>query len=306
MTLQGVADDIKSMKVQGATNVALAALKAIRDHINQTKITTIEGFSDELRKAIRIFLDTRPTEPMMRNCMRYIVDRTKREGSIDDAKRIVGNITDEFLDITNKAKERISFIGSRRIREGMTIMTHGNSSTVIQLLKEASKTRKFKVFCTETRLLHEGRKTAAGLLKAGIDTTMILDCAARHFMKKIDMVIIGADAMTAEGNVISGVGASSMALVAEESRVRFYVASPLYKFDTETSFGALEKIEEGKPSDVWNNAPKGLKLRNPVFDVIPRTYIDGIITEEGIFAPETIGEIVKEKYPWMYQSVFSF
>ncbi len=235
MTLQSVADDIRSMKIQGATNVALAALKAIRQHINQADLKNIEDFSDELHKAGKILLDTRPTEPMMRNCIRYIIDKTRREGSIEDAKLIVDKTTKGFLDITNKARERISYIGSKRIEDGMTIMTHGRSTTVIQLLREAMKTKKFGVFCTETRLLHEGRKTAAALLKAGIDTTMILDCAARYFIKEMNMVIIGADALTAEGNVISGVGASSIALAAEESRVRFYVASPLYKFDTETA-----------------------------------------------------------------------
>jgi ribose 1,5-bisphosphate isomerase len=289
------------MKIHGSTNVALAALKGIREHIDTVSIKDMSGFSDEIDKAKDLLFNTRPTEPMMRNCIRYVVEKTRGKTSVEDAKVVVDEATKSFLEIIKDAKERISFIGSKRIEDGMNVMTHGHSTTVIQLLSEAKKTKKLKVFCTETRLMREGRRTATELLNAGIDTTMILECAARYFMKEIDMVIIGSDAITAEGNVISGVGASSIALTAEESRVRFYVASPLYKFDAETAFGALEKIEEGDVNEVWDNAPKGLKLRNPMFDVIPRTYIDGIITEEGIFAPETVGEMVKQKYPWMYK-----
>jgi ribose 1,5-bisphosphate isomerase len=160
------------------------------------------------------------------------------------------------------------------------------------------------VICTETRPLFQGRTTAKEMLGLGIETTMIVDSAARYFMNQVDLVIVGSDAITSEGNVINKIGTSMIALAAHEARTPFYVVSELLKFDPATVYGDYEKIEERTQAEIWKDAPAKLIVRNPAFDVTRRDYIHGIICEEGIVCPHSIMEVVRRKYPWVFDQNF--
>jgi ribose 1,5-bisphosphate isomerase len=206
-----------------------------------------------------------------------------------------------FLKDLENSKERIADIGARRIRNNSTILTHCHSSTVTNLLKKAKHDGKtFKIICTETRPVFQGKITAKEMLELGVETTFIVDSATRFFMNQVDMAIVGADAITSEGNVINKIGTSMVALVAHESRTPFYVVSELLKFDPATAYGDYEKIEERNSSEVWKDAPKKLAVRNPAFDVTRRDFIHGIICEDGIISPHSITEVMHRKYPWIF------
>ena len=99
---------------------------------------------------------------------------------------------------------------------------------------------------------------------------MIVDSAVRSFIKSADLVLVGSDAMTSEGNVINKIGTSQIALAANEARIPFYVVTELLKFDPQTIHGDYEAIEERDASEIWEDAPDGLKIRNPAFDVTRR------------------------------------
>jgi len=117
----------------------------------------------------------------------------------------------------------------------------------------------------------------------------------------VDLVVVGADAITSEGNVINKIGTSMVALAAKEARTPFYVVSELLKFDPLTIHGDYETIEERSPREVWKDAPSGLTIRNPAFDVTRREFIHGIICEEGIISPHSISELIRRKYPWIFE-----
>jgi ribose 1,5-bisphosphate isomerase len=120
-------------------------------------------------------------------------------------------------------------------------------------------------------------------------------------MNQVDLVVVGADAITSEGNVINKIGTSIVALAAHEARTPFYVVSELLKFDPATMYGDYEKIEERSPSEIWKDAPKNLVVRNPAFDVTRRDFIHGIICEEGMISPHSITEVMHRKYPWVFE-----
>ena len=159
--------------------------------------------------------------------------------------------------------------------------------------------KKFEVVCTESRPVFQGRLTAKDILDSGLKTTMIVDSAVRHFMNEIDLVLVGADAITSEGNVINKIGTSMVALAAKEARTPFYVVAELLKFAPLTMHGDYERIEERSPKEVWDAPPSGLIIRNPAFDVTRREFIHGIICEEGIVSPHSINELINRKYPWI-------
>ena len=137
------------------------------------------------------------------------------------------------------------------------------------------------------------------MVELGVETTFIVDSAARSFMGNVDLVVVGADAITSEGNVVNKIGTSSIAILANEARKPFYVVSELLKFDSETLYGECEKIEQRNPAEVWKEAPEKLVVRNPAFDVTPSRYIHGFICEEGVIAPQSIIEAVHRRYPWV-------
>ena len=239
----------------------------------------------------------------MRNAVRLIINQVdkSREKSVKKLTETVSTASQRFLKELENSKEKIAEIGSKRIRSNSTILTHCHSSTVTHLLKKARQDGKvFEIVCTETRPVFQGKTTAREMLDLDIKTTFIIDSATRFFMNHADMVIVGADAITSEGNVINKIGTSMVALVAHEARTPFYVVSELLKFDPATMYGDYEKIEERDASEIWKDAPRNLIIRNPAFDVTRRDFIHGIISEEGIISPHSITEIMHRKYPWVF------
>jgi ribose 1,5-bisphosphate isomerase len=302
--VQSTVKRIKRLEVQGARNVAIAAIKAVEALADRTEAPTKKDFVRELVKAKDAFFSSRPTEPLMRNALRLIVNKVEKneERNVKKLAEIVTQASGQFLTQLEESSKRIAEIGARRIRHDSVILTHCHSSTVTNLLKQAKREGKsFEVICTETRPVFQGQTTAKEMLEIGVKTSFIVDSAARFFMNEVDLVLVGADAITSEGNVINKIGTSTVALVAAESRTPFYVVSELLKFDPATMYGDYEKIEERSPREVWKDAPKELVIKNPAFDVTRRDFIHGIICEEGIVSPHSVTEVMHRKYPWVFE-----
>ncbi len=303
-SIRVTAEKIRKLQVQGARNVAIAAVKAIQTQAQQTKAKTKTQFMVELKEAQTIFYAARETEPLMRNAVRWLITQaqTAEIEKVDVLSQTVVSSANQFLTDLEASREHTAEIGAKRIRDGSVVFTHCHSSTVTRLLAKAKADGKnFRVICTETRPAFQGRITAKELVDLGIETTFIVDSAARTFMGDVDMVIVGADAITSEGNVVNKIGSSGIAMLAHEARVPFYVVSELLKFDPETLMGECEKIEQRSPSEVWSEAPPKLTVRNPAFDVTPNRYIHGLVCEEGIIAPQSIVEVMRLRYPWVFK-----
>ena len=299
--IEETARGIKKLEIQGATSIAVKAVEALRDDLLSSDSQATA--QHVLEEGVKTLIGTRETEPMMRNGLRYLQKnlsgKWKSFASFsEEAEKAAG----EVLEFYYKARKNIVEIGSKRIRDGDTVFTHCHSSAVTETLIRAHESgKRFRVIQTETRPKYQGRITARELVEAGIETTMIVDSAARHFMKEIDFVLVGSDAVTSEGNVINKIGTSQVALAAQEARIPFYVLSTLLKFDPVTIHGEFEAIEERGVQEIWEEPPEGLELRNPAFDVTRRDYIHGIITEEGIISPHSILEAVHRHYPWILE-----
>ena len=301
-TIKETAEKIKRLQIQGARNVAVAAVKAIQDLSENTKSKNKVQFLDELKEAQNILAKSRETEPLMRNALNFIITKSKdsKTEKVAELKKLLVSKAENFLADLDKSRERTAEIGSKRIRNNSTVFTHCHSSTVTRLLAKAKKEGKnFRVICTETRPAFQGHITARELIDLGIETTFIVDSAARTFINEVDIVLVGADAITSEGNVVNKIGTGGIAVLANEARKPFYVVSELLKFDPETLSGDYEKIEQRSPDEVWSEAPKTLNVHNPAFDVTPNRYINGLICEEGIISPQLVVEFIRRRYPWV-------
>ena len=302
-TVRVVAERIRKLEVQGARNVAIAAIKAVEALATETSAKTRKEFMKKLAEARDVLFTSRSTEPLMRNAVRWIISQVENAGSeeVGALAEVVVSSSSRFLKDLEASKECIAEIGAKRIRDGMVVFTHCHSSTVTNILRKAKEDGKeFEVVCTETRPVFQGRITAKELLSFGIKTTFIVDSAARSFMRNVDLVIVGADAITSEGNVVNKIGTGTIALLAHEARKPFYVVAELLKFDPATVCGEYSQIEERSPKEVWKDAPEKLVIRNPAFDVTRRDFIHGVICEEGIIPPHAVSEIIHRKYPWIF------
>jgi len=281
--------DIKSLKIQGARNVARAVMEAIILHIKKTRVRSLDGLYSEILVLGDYLASTRPTEPMLRNSVKDIINFTymnlRTEKNIKSLKSKLIAHEDNYLKNMKSNSEMLASYGSRIIEDGSVIMTYCHSSTVASILKKAHNLGKeFEVIACETRPKFQGRITARELVNAGINTTLIVDGAMNTFMRKVDLVLVGADAITSTGDLVNKVGTGTLSHIAKFHDVPFYSAAEVYKYDPLTLYGTREKIEERSTKEVWEKPPKKLKIRNPAFDLIESRYISAYITDEGVIS----------------------
>ena len=258
-----IARDIKDIKIQGARNIAKAALEAY------------SLFPSKKTKHKLLFL--RPTEPMMQN----VLDMAE--------KKSIKEIQKHF----DEAQQKINKAVLRLIRNNDVIFTHCHSTNVVNALVYAkNKGKKFEVYNTETRPLFQGRKTARELRKAGIKVTMFVDSALgialskEQGTKKATKVFLGADALLKKG-IINKVGSGVIARIARQEKIPLYIIADSWKFTKKKI-----SLENRKLNEVWDKAPKGIKIKNPAFEFIKRKYISGIVTERGL---ERYGEFIAKR-----------
>lgn len=296
--------DIKSLKIQGARNVARSALEALAVAAKQSKAKTPTSLRKEIALAADALAESRPTEPMMRNLLDEAVrfadsvskSKTKEAASVAWLKKALAAHEAEVLHHVQEGAKRLAEYGGKLIPDDALVLTHCHSSTSTSCMIAAKKMRKrFSVVCFETRPRWQGRKTAEELAKAGIDVTISVDGGMNMFMKKADIVIVGADSVTSRGDLINKIGTSTLAHIARMNDVSFYSAAELFKYSPMTIFGTREKIEERDPREVWEKPPKGVKIRNPAFEATAAKYISGYVTELGVVPPQSFFAMANEK-----------
>ena len=296
---------IKDMRVRGAGRIARAAVIALKEYCDSNRFSSRNEFHSNLFAAGEKLKSARPTAVSLPNAVNYVLAAAKRsEAKNSSLRETIGTIDvvcDGFVASSLKATKTIGNYGAKRIQEGDVVLTHCNSEAVTAILTAAHEAgKKFEVFATETRPRFQGRITASVLVKRGLDVSLIPDSAVRVYMRKVDAVLVGADAIAANGAVINKIGTSQIALVAHETRARFFVAAETYKLSTTTMLGELVEIEHRSPYEVvpraWLKANSRVKVKNPSFDITPPEYIDLIITEKGIYPPQGIVFLMKELY----------
>ena len=301
-----IATQIKNMEIRGAGKIARSSAEALRIMALKTKASSRDKFLAELHEIERLLLNTRPTSVSLPNALRFILYRveTSSERNVGKLKEMTINIANNFIQSSLKAVETIGKIGARRIQDKDRIITHCHSLAVLSILRIAHREgKRIEVLVTETRPRYQGRITAKKLSEDGIPTTLIIDSAARYFIREVNKAIVGADSIAANGAVINKIGTSQLALVAHEARVPFFVAAETYKFHPGTALGELVPIEERKISEIINeNKLPNVKVRNPVFDVTPPEYIDLIITERGVFPPQAAFLIIRDLFGYISAS----
>ncbi len=283
-TFEETVQGIKDLTIQGATAIAIAATEALAQKIEAGESR------EELEAAANQLVEARATEPALRNSLRYCLENY--ESAPEAAKKAIQHFED--------AKKKITEIGANRIEDGMTIFTHCHSSTVERMVIEAHKQgKKVRVRNTETRPKFQGRITAKKISEAGIPLEHYVDSAATEAIRESDLFLFGCDSITSDGRIINKIGTSLMLEIAEKYDVPAYSCTDSWKFNPETLKGHDEEIEERDPAEVWEDAPPGVKIHNPAFEVCSPDSLTGMISELGIFKPEALVTEIRAAYPWL-------
>ncbi len=295
---------LRKGKILSSTEATLVVL----DTIMRASKACNDYFNDYLSEWLPKILHSRPASQLLINSLRQFLHHyilIARQKGISKVLSNVRRIIQDIKDSINREINSIALAASKRIIDDDVILTHSYSKTLVEVFRRARNDGiKFSVYVTESRPVGEGLITASTLAKLGIKTTLVIDSAVRYVMKRITKVFIGAEAIATNGAVVSKVGTSAIALAAKEARVRVYVAASTRKFSFETVFGELiEDIILGKAYILTSKEQlKGLnsKIRAeaPLYDVTPPEYIDAIITEVGLLAPQAIPILIKDMYGW--------
>ena len=260
-----ILSNIKSVKIQGAENVAKSGIEAFLLEPN--------------RSSAKKILSVRSTEPLLQNAIKVLL---KSEDPKTTAKK--------FLSDLKKSHETISRKGAKLIKNDMNIYTHCHSSTVIDILKYAKRKqkKKFVVYTSEVEPLLQGRITAKDLANAGIKVIVSPDLAAEQSIKKCDLFLFGADAFT-KSVVANKIGTSMLVKLAKDYNV------PRYSCGVALKFTKKVKIEQRSQNEVWKNNNKDIEIFNPAFGKTKLKDLSGVISEFGILPPKQFIKKAKGK-----------
>jgi methylthioribose-1-phosphate isomerase len=308
-TAAEVARAIKTMVIRGAPAIGVAAAMGIALGMRTSKATGTQKFAAEFYKVCELMAGTRPTAVNLF----WAIDRMKCSFA---AAAEAGESVDQIKDRLDREAQLIhdedvascramGAYGAAVVPDDARILTHCNAGalatagygTALGVIRGAvEQGKQVTVYADETRPFLQGaRLTAWELVRDGIPTTVITDNMAGALMRhgKVNFVVVGADRIAANGDTANKIGTYTIAILAREHQIPFYVAAPLSTIDLNTSDGQHIPIEERQAREVTHLrgvqlTPNGASVWNPAFDVTPNALIAGIITERGILRPPYI------------------
>ncbi|MBI2958229.1 MAG: S-methyl-5-thioribose-1-phosphate isomerase [Chloroflexi bacterium] len=297
-----VADAIRRLCVRGAPAIGVAGAYGAALGALALKNGDSDTFLKEFNSILGFLASTRPTAVNLSWALSRVEAAARRPRTIPEIKEAVVAEAQAIQRHEEEATDRLSRYGADLIGDGFTVLTHCNAGslatcgcgTALGVIKAAkAQGKKLHVFATETRPLLQGaRLTAWELVQERIPVTLITDSMAGHFLSKgtIDAVVVGADRVAANGDVANKIGTYSIAVLAGENGVPFYVAAPLSTIDLAINSGKDIPIEERNHAEVTHIAgvrlaAEGVEVANPAFDVTPAKHVSAIITERGVVRP---------------------
>jgi methylthioribose-1-phosphate isomerase len=306
-THQEVAEAIRSMVIRGAPAIGVAAAMGVALGVKNSGARTIPELRRDFETIAETISKTRPTavnlfwaiERMRTAFQNSLSCQTSDQQSIAFTKAALEDEAKRILAEDIAVNEAMGKHGAALMPDSGTVLTHCNAGalatggygTALGVIRSAvAAGKKIHVFADETRPFLQGaRLTAWELAKDRIPVTLITDNMAGHFMKsgEIEAVIVGADRIAANGDVANKIGTYSVAVLARENQIPFYVAAPLSTVDMSLASGDQIPIEERSPAEVTHwagvaTAPEKVEARHPAFDVTPNRYVTAIITERGL------------------------
>lgn len=305
---------IRELKVRGAPLIGIAAAYGLALAARGIETADREDFLSRLAEAAGELAATRPTAVNLSWALKRLLALAQASASPEEARRVLIQEALRLHREDEEANRRLGAAGADLLPVEAVVLTHCNTGwlatggygTALGVIRAAWERGKLaRVYTTETRPLLQGaRLNAWELAGDGIPVTLIADSAAGWLLRRgeIDAVVVGADRIAANGDVANKIGTYTLAVLAQENRVPFYVAAPTSSIDLSLANGEEIPIEERPAREVTtcgglSIAPEGVEVANPAFDVTLHPYVTAIVTENGVARPpyvEALAALVKE------------
>lgn len=291
-------DEIKNDKTQGASQLARQAMAVLKVAAEHSQADSVEHFLEELKGVGEGLMAARPAmAPIFNVVNRYLgaLSLVSPDQGVGYLKGLAVSKADELARVSLQAIAEITSCGLGLIAEGDKIMTHSYSSTVMAVLEEApAEGKHIEVIATRSGAGGTGQRIAQELGRQGMKVTFIDDTAAGLYVSSANKVMVGTDRVCADGTIVNGVGTYPLALAAQKAAVPFYVLCETLKFDHRMRSDEVD-LEEKEPSEVIGRAklPPPVSVKNPYFDLTPLELVTGIVTENGLLAPEGVTGYIK-------------
>jgi methylthioribose-1-phosphate isomerase len=314
-TANDVAKAIKTMVIRGAPAIGVAAAMGLALGLRRSKATGTKQFTTEFQKLCDLMAATRPTAVNLfwaiERMKRAFAEAAHNGCSVAELQDRLEAEARTIHDEDVQSCRDMGAFGAALVPQEARILTHCNAGalatagygTALGVIRAAAERgKRVAVLADETRPFLQGaRLTAWELVRDGIETTVITDSMAASMMRlgDVDLVVVGADRIAANGDVANKIGTYGVAVLAREHGIPFYVAAPMSTIDLDTPDGSRIPIEERSDREVTHVGsarltPEGAKIRNPAFDVTPAKYVTAIITERGVARPpygETLAQL---------------
>jgi len=293
-------DEIRDDKVNGASQLARQAVKVLKVAAEHSRTDSVEQFLLELNGVGERLMVARPAmAPVFSIVSRFLgaVSQVSVDVGLDSIKSLAISKADELANDSLQAVAQIVNYGAKLITEGDRIMTHSYSSTVMAVLKEAfAKHKHIEIIATRSGPGRTGERIAQELGRSGLPVTFIDDAAMGLYISVANKVMVGADRVCADGDIINGIGTYQLALAAEKAGIPFYVLCETLKFDLGLKSGEVD-LEEKEPSEIVEPGalPPGVRVKNPYFDITPLELVTGVVTENGLLIPEEVVDYMEKQ-----------
>ena len=293
--------DVKNIifRESSATKITVTLLNTLKEIIDREGVKAGLNFTKEV---LKIICGIRPSLLMFSNVLRLILQKAVSMNIKQELREYMINEIEYYINALKRFNKVIAEIACRRIPRGSTIFTFSFSSTILETLKYAKmRGMELKVYVSESRPGGEGRKLAEEIAKLGYEVTFFVNSAIRYFIKDVNLVLLGAEAIAANGAVIGKIGTSLITLIAKEARIPVYVLASTLKLSVETFEGALVPLGSGPASLIYDEekAKKmGVKVYVPLVEASPPEHVDAIITERGVYPPQAVPILVREVFGW--------
>lgn len=312
-TVDQMHDAIYRLAVRGAPAIGVAAAYGLLLGVQDVTSDDPDEVLGVTKEVAAVLARARPTAVNLFWALDRMVARATRDHNAGlTGQAIVAGLFDEAHTIWSEDRDtcrRLGEVGAALIHDGWTVLTHcnagalataGRGTALAPIYQAKEEGKRIAVYADETRPLLQGaRLTAWELMQSGVEVTLITDNMAGHVMSKggIDAVFVGSDRIARNGDVCNKIGTYSVAVLAREHGIPFYVVAPLSTFDPELADGSLIPIEERPAEEVTEGlgrrtAPPGVQVYNPAFDVTPARLVTGIVTEVGVIETPDEAKVV--------------
>ncbi|CDO97797.1 unnamed protein product [Coffea canephora] len=297
-----VIDEFNNWRKQPELAEAVAAIRALASVIRSSEANTMMELEIELKKASDSLKSWDTTSiSLTAGCdlfMRYVTRTSALEyEDFNSAKSRLLERAEKFGEISYKARRIIAMLSQDFIFDGCTILVHGFSRVVLEVLRTAAQNRKlFRIFCTEGRPDRTGLRLSNELAKLDVPVKLLIDSAVAYSMDEVDMVFVGADGVVESGGIINMMGTYQIALVAKSMSKPVYVAAESYKFARLYPLDQKDMVPALRPIDFGVPIPSKVEVETSARDYTPPQYLTLLFTDLGVLTPSVVSDELIQLY----------